>query len=48
MIAIFSGSQLLVLGIFGEYLGRIHFRVLEKPTYVVRDICPPADIVRSA
>ena len=48
MIAIFSGSQLLVLGIFGEYLGRIHFRVLEKPTYVVGDICPPADVTRPA
>lgn len=37
MIAIFSGSQLLVLGIVGEYLGRVHSRVVEKPTYVVSE-----------
>jgi undecaprenyl-phosphate 4-deoxy-4-formamido-L-arabinose transferase len=35
-IAIFSGAQLLVLGIIGEYLARMHFRMMEKPTYVIR------------
>jgi undecaprenyl-phosphate 4-deoxy-4-formamido-L-arabinose transferase len=38
MIAIFSGVQLLVLGIFGEYLARIHFRAMDKPTSVVREM----------
>lgn len=33
---IFSGAQLFTLGIFGEYLARIHFRVMEKPSYSVR------------
>ena len=37
-IAIFSGAQLLTLGIFGEYLARIHFRTMGRPTYVVADI----------
>jgi len=37
MIAIFSGSQLFALGIIGEYLARMHFRMMEKPTYVVRE-----------
>jgi glycosyltransferase involved in cell wall biosynthesis len=36
IIAIFSGVQLFALGIIGEYLARMHFRMLEKPPYVVR------------
>jgi len=35
IIAIFSGVQLFVLGIIGEYLGRIHFRTFNKPPYAV-------------
>jgi len=35
-IAIFSGAQLLSLGIIGEYLARMHFRAMNKPTYTVR------------
>jgi glycosyltransferase involved in cell wall biosynthesis len=35
-IAIFSGVQLLSLGIIGEYLARMHFRMMERPTYVIR------------
>jgi undecaprenyl-phosphate 4-deoxy-4-formamido-L-arabinose transferase len=38
IVAILSGCQLLVLGIIGAYLGRIHFRVLDKPTYVITEI----------
>lgn len=37
IIAIFSGAQLFALGIIGEYLARMHFRVLDKPAYVVQD-----------
>jgi glycosyltransferase involved in cell wall biosynthesis len=37
IISIFSGAQLLVLGIIGEYLARVHFRTMEKPPYSVRD-----------
>ena len=33
---IFSGTQLLVLGIIGEYLARMHFDIMEKPPYFVR------------
>ena len=36
-IAIFSGVQLFTLGIIGEYLARMHFRVMSKPTYVVSE-----------
>lgn len=35
IVAIFSGAQLFALGIIGEYLARMHFRTMEKPTYVV-------------
>ena len=33
---IFSGAQLFTLGVIGEYLARMHFRVMEKPSYSVR------------
>lgn len=36
MIAIFSGAQLFALGVLGEYLGRMHFRSMQRPPYVVR------------
>lgn len=36
IIAIFSGAQLFALGMIGEYLARMHFRMMERPTYVVR------------
>lgn len=39
MIALFSGAQMLSIGILGEYLGRLHFRSMGRPTYVIaRDI----------
>lgn len=36
IIALFSGAQLFGLGIIGEYLARVHFRVMARPPYVVR------------
>lgn len=38
IIAIFSGAQLFALGIMGEYLARMHFRMMDRPSYVVRDL----------
>jgi undecaprenyl-phosphate 4-deoxy-4-formamido-L-arabinose transferase len=32
-----AGTQLLLLGIMGEYVGRIYLGVSEKPQSVVRD-----------
>jgi glycosyltransferase involved in cell wall biosynthesis len=43
IIAIFSGAQLFALGILGEYLARMHFRLMEKPAYVVRRSLDPRD-----
>lgn len=34
-IAIFSGVQLFALGIIGEYLARMHFRLMDRPAYVI-------------
>jgi len=36
VIALFSGAQLFALGILGEYLARIHFRVMDRPPYAIR------------
>ena len=38
LIAIFSGAQLFALGVIGEYLARIHFRMMNRPLYVVRSV----------
>lgn len=37
IISILSGVQLFAMGVFGEYLARIHFRTLNKPPYVIRE-----------
>jgi glycosyltransferase involved in cell wall biosynthesis len=37
-ISIFSGVQLFALGVIGEYVARIHFRTMDRPPYVVREI----------
>jgi undecaprenyl-phosphate 4-deoxy-4-formamido-L-arabinose transferase len=41
IIAVFSGVQLFALGIIGEYLARMHFRIMDRPTYVIRDKTDP-------
>lgn len=36
-IALFSGAQMLSLGILGHYLGRIHVRVQGRPSYYIAE-----------
>lgn len=36
-ITIFAGAQMFMLGIIGEYLARMHFRLMDKPAYVIRE-----------
>jgi hypothetical protein len=36
IIAIFSGAQLLSLGTVGEYIARMHTRLMGQPPYTVR------------
>lgn len=48
-IMVLGGTQLLALGIIGEYLGRVHLNVNRKPQYVERQIlCSEADQMSSA
>ena len=36
IISIFSGVQLFALGVMGEYLARMHYRMMDRPSYAVR------------
>jgi glycosyltransferase involved in cell wall biosynthesis len=38
LIALFAGVQLVTIGIIGEYIGRSHFRSMNKPSYFIRTI----------
>jgi undecaprenyl-phosphate 4-deoxy-4-formamido-L-arabinose transferase len=40
IIAIFSGTQLFALGVIGEYLARMHFRLMDRPAYAIRQERP--------
>jgi dolichol-phosphate mannosyltransferase len=50
VITMFGTIQLLMLGVFGEYLGRIHEQVKQRPLFIVEELkrsedpraaCPP-------
>ena len=43
IVALFSGAQLFALGIIGEYLARMHFRMMQRPSYVVRTTAGSGD-----
>jgi undecaprenyl-phosphate 4-deoxy-4-formamido-L-arabinose transferase len=36
IVSIFAGAQLFAIGIIGEYLARMHFRLMDRPPYTVR------------
>lgn len=36
IISVFAGAQLFAIGVIGEYLARVHVRVMSKPSYEVR------------
>ncbi|MDP8214050.1 MAG: glycosyltransferase family 2 protein [Candidatus Euphemobacter frigidus] len=36
-VTIFSGVQLLTIGIIGEYIARVHMNINRKPQYVIKD-----------
>jgi glycosyltransferase involved in cell wall biosynthesis len=36
LISVFAGAQLLTIGVIGEYLGRQHFRSMNRPMYLIR------------
>ena len=37
VICVFSGAQLFALGMMGEYLARMHFRMMDRPSYAVAE-----------
>lgn len=39
VMVVFSGAQLFVLGLIGEYLGRMYFRMMDRPGYIVGAEC---------
>jgi len=41
IISLFGGVQLFTLGIFGEYLGRVFSRSMDKPSYVIHRTSGP-------
>jgi len=44
IIALFSGVQLFAIGIFGEYLARIYFHLMGRPSSITREtVGMPAD-----
>lgn len=43
-LAIFSGAQLLMLGIIGEYVGRAFLTVAGRPQALVRDVFTSAEV----
>jgi hypothetical protein len=43
IVVIFSGAQLFALGIFGEYLARMYYRSMDRPTYLIGEIAAPSD-----
>lgn len=36
IISIFAGAQLFAIGVIGEYLARMHVRVMAQPSYAIR------------
>jgi undecaprenyl-phosphate 4-deoxy-4-formamido-L-arabinose transferase len=37
-LLVFSGAQLIMLGLIGEYLGRMFITVNQRPQAVIRDV----------
>ena len=41
IISMFAGAQLFTLGIIGEYLARMHLRIMDKPAYIIGQTTEP-------
>jgi len=40
-VVLFGGFEMIMLGVIGEYLGRIYLEVKARPHFIVRDQTPP-------
>ncbi len=38
-VTLFSGVQLMTVGILGEYIGRMHINVSKRPQFAIRETC---------
>ena len=38
LVSLLADAQLFALGVIGEYLGRMHFRSMQRPPYTIREI----------
>jgi glycosyltransferase involved in cell wall biosynthesis len=47
VIIIFAGAQLVTLGIVGEYLARIHVRLMDRPAYTIRTSDGPTHVSKN-
>ena len=47
IISIFAGAQLFAIGVIGEYLARMHVRVMARPSYSIRAEAGPGVSVNS-
>ncbi len=45
VVALFSGAQLLALGIMGEYLARMHQRTMDRPVYLLRETTETTQVI---
>ena len=45
VVSIFAGAQMFTLGIIGEYLARMHFRLMDKPSFVLRQTTDETPLV---
>ena len=41
-LLVFSGVQLMILGLIGEYIGRMFIAVNERPQSVIREVVTKA------
>ena len=38
LLSLIGGTQMLAVAVIGEYLGHVHFRTMQRPSYVVRTV----------
>jgi uncharacterized membrane protein len=43
ILLVFTGVQLVTLGLLAEMLARTYHESQNKPTYVIRQVLPPSD-----
>ncbi len=47
LVSIFAGAQMFALGIIGEYLARMHLRIMDRPVYLVRQMTDEREDIKA-